>query len=1086
MSSLNFLITYDLNSGDYLLYTNTHNRCKVELSSIGSRIIPAIEVEEGEETEERYVRDLAGGREYTEAFTLNPNDYEEDGSGNKIFTFITSHYVFTENLDVSYAISSGEDKFIYQFEIDPDKQTEETIELNETVVSLIVTGDVTSDIIVQYSYYECTALVKDQIYTVIFNGDTTFTDEVCDEKNEVRYIGDYNTFMEYDESSVDSPSIYEVTEGSSNRWSTIIETSIQGSTEDKSYKYDVTFGKEGEIYTEGTYYGQIFTENVTDPSTGETYTKSYNYIGNLNIYNENLTDSGEDFLIFSNEEENRLYVREAGTYLLFVQFESLLQVPELVGAALLSMGRTDDSDNYGIGINSSDNYLALPARAISLFETNIHPNESIKVSYSMRGILGTLPGLRYVHPSETDPQVAKLYEDYMKGTQGIYTDNMYIGDATQYLAFYTKNGQKRLDVTGGIHALSLTIAGSTGDYNGIAAINATGYNIEIIEDKTRATSTDTYLYPILYHNGNIETISDYTQFIWYIGTSTVGIRGLPADGGIGATYGESYRVTYDLDDSEVGEAPLVQTRVVETQYITRIDQYGITIHPENLSNNNYIRLDGTGLDIINNNVSVAKYGNSIRIGEDTGNHVVIDSNGTYIKDNNNISLASFTADGETIGINNGTQSYLYADYHSLQLLDESNVAYLHISDLRTRQLIDGQTVLVADLIETQKGRGNYDGLEVASPPYNIATTKVFINGTEVSIKSIDYSAIELNQSYSVGDDIEVRYKTASKEIKAFTFGRRKDGSAIGAFSFSEGIDNTADGWYSHAEGVGTNAISPMSHAEGNETSVNGRAGHAEGYKTTASGYVAHAEGDSTEASGYHSHSGGLKTIAQRAAQTVIGRFNIADTFGADVSKSGKYVFIIGNGSSDSSRSNAFTVDWNGTASAFPNENSNGMGFATSHGIADKNAGLSVARTDTNVAMFFGIGASGTNHGVWSYKQNKWLIHGDDSSVYVNGVKQTTISGTQATKVGNYWTGGNLTLYRRGNIVHITGSPTLTALTGRTTVAKIDNVDLRPYAQEYIPINGSTEYLLINTDGTIQFNAISAGTKYFSGNFMAAT
>ena len=97
--------------------------------------------------------------------------------------------------------------------------------------------------------------------------------------------------------------------------------------------------------------------------------------------------------------------------------------------------------NYGIGINSSDNYVGLPERAISLFETSINPRATIKVSYDYKGILGTLPRLG------TDLVRGSLYNTYMSGTQGIFTNNMYIGDKNQYLAFYTgSDGQKHLEI----------------------------------------------------------------------------------------------------------------------------------------------------------------------------------------------------------------------------------------------------------------------------------------------------------------------------------------------------------------------------------------------------------------------------------------------------------------------------------------------------------------------------------------------------------------------------------------------------------------------------------------------------------------
>ena len=102
----------------------------------------------------------------------------------------------------------------------------------------------------------------------------------------------------------------------------------------------------------------------------------------------------------------------------------------LEGGALIDMGREDGSSNYGIGVNSSDNTVNLPRRAISLFETVIDETKEPKVSYKYRGILGTLPEL-----SNTDVRTS-IYKN-LKGEQGIFTDNIYIGDNDQYLAFYT-------------------------------------------------------------------------------------------------------------------------------------------------------------------------------------------------------------------------------------------------------------------------------------------------------------------------------------------------------------------------------------------------------------------------------------------------------------------------------------------------------------------------------------------------------------------------------------------------------------------------------------------------------------------------
>ena len=141
--------------------------------------------------------------------------------------------------------------------------------------------------------------------------------------------------------------------------------------------------------------------------------------------------------------------------------------------------------------------------------------------------------------------------------------------------------------------------------------------------------------------------------------------------------------------------------------------------------------------------------------------------------------------------------------------------------------------------------------------------------------------------------------------------------SMGDSSHVEGSGSYAIGTSSHAEGYGTNANEEHSHAEGTGTNANGKSSHAEGSGTTAGGSMSHAEGDGSMASGHHSHAQNKGTISHGMAQTVIGTFNVEDTTpNTPVHPSGEadydnYAFIIGNGTDYDSRSNAFTVDWNG-------------------------------------------------------------------------------------------------------------------------------------------------------------------------------
>ena len=139
--------------------------------------------------------------------------------------------------------------------------------------------------------------------------------------------------------------------------------------------------------------------------------------------------------------------------------------------------------------------------------------------------------------------------------------------------------------------------------------------------------------------------------------------------------------------------------------------------------------------------------------------------------------------------------------------------------------------------------------------------------------------------------------------------------AYGKNSHTEGYHSVAQAKESHAEGSGSEANGASSHAEGVLTKAKGSASHAEGYTTTASGNVSHAEGYTTTASGTYSHAEGKGTTASNLASHVSGKYNAAMTTGGASGNTTGTAFVIGNGTSSSALSNAFSVQFNGTVKA---------------------------------------------------------------------------------------------------------------------------------------------------------------------------
>lgn len=160
----------------------------------------------------------------------------------------------------------------------------------------------------------------------------------------------------------------------------------------------------------------------------------------------------------------------------------------------------------------------------------------------------------------------------------------------------------------------------------------------------------------------------------------------------------------------------------------------------------------------------------------------------------------------------------------------------------------------------------------------------------------------------------------------------KGTTASGQEAHAEGNGTKAVGFSSHAEGLANTTTGGASHAEGNANHAEANCSHAEGHGNSATGYATHVEGRVTEARGHSSHAEGRGTFASGAQQHVAGTYNEIDYEGADGTpleladdgrpahqyggneykeRKSKYARIVGNGTSDTDRSNAETLDWDG-------------------------------------------------------------------------------------------------------------------------------------------------------------------------------
>lgn len=149
---------------------------------------------------------------------------------------------------------------------------------------------------------------------------------------------------------------------------------------------------------------------------------------------------------------------------------------------------------------------------------------------------------------------------------------------------------------------------------------------------------------------------------------------------------------------------------------------------------------------------------------------------------------------------------------------------------------------------------------------------------------------------------------------SISLGRDSD-ETIGSSSIAIGSVVTASGMNSQAFGWWTTASGSYSFAEGSNNEASGNGSHAGGTHTVASGYYSHAEGK--------------YTTAKHVAQYAFGQYSIEDVSTATNQQLGTFIEIVGNGTSETKRSNARTLDWSGNqrlkGTLYVNANADGTG-----------------------------------------------------------------------------------------------------------------------------------------------------------------
>ena len=277
---------------------------------------------------------------------------------------------------------------------------------------------------------------------------------------------------------------------------------------------------------------------------------------------------------------------------------------------------------------------------------------------------------------------------------------------------------------------------------------------------------------------------------------------------------------------------------------------------------------------------------------------------------------------ELTRVNNNLSQDLTTLTNRIALIDGEN-GRLSTVETTVSNLVDeveGQNGALDDIITLQA--------DVSTLQSNLGTLQTDLGTLETGLGTLETGLGALETTVS-NLPLGVGQKTNQNGGERFNLYENNANEASGNYSHAEGYHTFASGSYSHAEGYRSQATKVGAHAEGgayNSSTSYGARGdysHVEGYSCLASASQAHAEGDhciasgvsshaegyNTLAAGVYSHAAGQNTYADSQALTAVGRFN---TYQSNIATVNRRMFVVGNGTDSSYRSNAFVVNFDGS------------------------------------------------------------------------------------------------------------------------------------------------------------------------------
>ena len=478
---------------------------------------------------------------------------------------------------------------------------------------------------------------------------------------------------------------------------------------------------------------------------------------------------------------------------------------------------------------------------------------------------------------------------------------------------------------------ALAAAGQASDAASAAQSSADNAQASANSALASAANASEYASRALGNLSTVQSVSETLTWITQHGTMT-----LTTDTALDPTH------VYFVQDAE-GDYVVGNTHysIVAEPVASQLSSYYVLTIDESL--NNYV---GTHLALTNEGLWLLPAStNTYKVLIATGAGTTYTTAGTYIVDNSGGTVAKFTASEITIG------EVLSGNY---ALIDSDGMDIVHATT-------SGGTTTTTEVAHFGYGQCSYGNVTYTAPYFSFGNRASGSNVGGWSFAEGRNTAAIGHSSHSEGDGTWSGNNASHSEgvvTSARGYGSHSEGvsnhSTISSGIRICGIDASGDG--SHAEGYASNSSSISitasgtgSHAEGyvdnssGDTIAAGNGSHAQNYGTralsnyqTALGKCNVADSNNTYAvivgngtadnarsnaltidwngnvecgnvecgnvNGTATQSTG--TLASSDNQTALGKYNVSDA-------NSTYAIIVGNGTDDSARSNALTLDWNG-------------------------------------------------------------------------------------------------------------------------------------------------------------------------------